>query len=146
MLNRTKKQDKEYLTWFEKPNLIHPYLIIGYEGWPDAGKVSSGVLSYLSSTLSPILFAKLKPTDFYLIQSTMSDNKRPQAIIEKGIVKSLEMVTSSFGYVKDTQNRHDLIFIYGPEPEQAWEKYVRIVMNLAKMYKIEKIVTIGGNI
>jgi proteasome assembly chaperone (PAC2) family protein len=143
MINLIKK-DKENLTWFENPALSHPYLIIGYEGWPDAGNVSSRVLSYLSSAFSPILFAKLKPADFYSVQSSAGETRRPQAIIEKGIVKSLEMTTTSFGWVKDKQNRHDLMFIYGPEPELSLEKYVQIVINLVKMYKIEKIVAIGG--
>ena len=135
------KQDKDNIVWFEKPNLIHPYMIIGYEGWPDAGKVSSAVLSYLSSKLSPVLFAKLKPNEFYFIQSEI---QRPQAVIEKGIVKSFEMPTTSFGYVKDALKQHDLILIYGPEPEQSWDKYAQIIINVAATCKVEKIVTIGG--
>jgi proteasome assembly chaperone (PAC2) family protein len=138
------KQDKENLTWFEKPDISHPFMIIGFEGWPDAGKVSSGAISYISSKLSPVLFAKLKPNDFYTIQSISGEFQRPQAIVEKGIVKSLEMATTSFGFVKDTQNKHDLILVYGPEPDQSWEKYAQIIITMAEMYKTEKIVAIGG--
>jgi proteasome assembly chaperone (PAC2) family protein len=143
MFNRFK-QDGDNIIWLEKPSLTHPEMIIGFEGWPDAGKVSSGVVSYLSNKLSPVLFAKLKPNDFYTIPSHFGEFQRPQVVVEKGMVKSLEMATTSFGYVKGLQNRRDLILVYGPEPDQSWDKYARIIMNIAQMYKIDKIVALGG--
>ena len=50
----------------ERPNLVQPYLVMGFEGWPDAGKVSSGVISYLRDKLEANKFAEIKPDDFYL--------------------------------------------------------------------------------
>ena len=38
MLNITSR-DKGNLIWFGRPVLNHPYMIIGFEGWPDAEKV-----------------------------------------------------------------------------------------------------------
>jgi proteasome assembly chaperone (PAC2) family protein len=138
------KQDRDNLIWIDKPRLIHPYMILGFEGWPDAGRVSSGALAYLNSQLAPILFAKLRPDDFYSIQLTGSENKRPRCIVENGIIKSFEISTLSLGYTKDVLKKHDLILIYGPEPEQSWEKFVQIILDVAAKYKVEKIVTIGG--
>jgi proteasome assembly chaperone (PAC2) family protein len=140
-INNLKNDD---IIWFEKPRLIHPYLIVGYEGWSDAGKVSSSVLSYLNSKFSPVLFAKFEPKNYFFIHSGNHENTRPKTVIENGIVKSLEVFTTGLGYVRDTSVQHDLILMYGPEPEQLWDKYVQTVLKIVKMFKVEKTITIGG--
>ncbi len=45
---------------YERPNLVQPYLVMGLEGWPDAGRVSSGVVGYLKDKLGAKKFAEVK--------------------------------------------------------------------------------------
>jgi len=49
-----------------RPELNRPYLVAGFEGWPDAGRVSSGVVGYLRDKLNARKCAEVKPDDFYI--------------------------------------------------------------------------------
>ncbi len=42
----------EEITYLEKPDLYQPYLIIGFEGWPNAAEVSSFSIEYLVDHLN----------------------------------------------------------------------------------------------
>ena len=47
----------EKIIYLEQPNLHKPYLIIGFEGWPNAAEVSSYGLQYLLEKLEAKKFA-----------------------------------------------------------------------------------------
>lgn len=53
--------EKENLIIYQKPNLVYPYLVMGFEGWPGAGKISSGVVGYLKDKLEAKKLAEPKP-------------------------------------------------------------------------------------
>lgn len=134
----------ENLTIYEKPKLVKPYLVIGFEGWPDAGRVSSGVVSYLRDKLDTSRLAELKPDDFYLFQSAGAESLRPVTDIENGLVAALDLPATTFWFHKNKESAHDLIVSLGREPELRWQDYVNLVLDLARDFGVVRIYTVGG--
>jgi proteasome assembly chaperone (PAC2) family protein len=131
-------------TWYQKPRLTSPLMIIGFEGWPDAGKASSGALSYLLNKFQSTLLAELNFDEFYVLSPSGSENKRPLVTIEQGLVKSSENITTTIRCVKQHPEKPDLILVYGPEPDRQWNKYAQSIINIAKKMGVPKIVAFGG--
>jgi proteasome assembly chaperone (PAC2) family protein len=134
----------ELIIWREKPDLTQPYMIIGLSGWINAGEVPSSVLVYLISRFQGTLFAEFEPNEFYCYQTTGSEAKRPIVNIENGIVKSVDPVSTSFWYHKSQIGGHDIILVSGPEPDQKWNIYSDMMINLAQEFRVAKIIFLGG--
>lgn len=134
----------ESLIIYERPNLVQPYLVMGFEGWPDAGRVSSGVVGYLKDKLQAKKFAEVKSDDFYVFQSPGVELRRPLTNIEDGLVKTLNLPSTTFWFYKNERSSHDLMISLGMEPELGWNKYVDLVLDLAQEFGVERIYTIGG--
>jgi proteasome assembly chaperone (PAC2) family protein len=100
----------EEVVYTEKPNLNKPYLIIGFEGWPNAGEVSSYALQHLVDSLKAKRFASIPTENFYQISSL-----RPMAVIKEGRLIELKSPGNHFYYVK-APLLNDLILFYGAEP------------------------------
>ena len=60
----------EDLILYKKPELLNPRMIIGLDGWPNAGKVSTNVVKYLIRKLGARKFAEIRPDNFYVFSST----------------------------------------------------------------------------
>ncbi len=76
----------------------HPILIAGFEGWPNAGCISSDVLSFLKKGLGVKKFAEVNPDIFHKYS-----NNRPYAKIDGGEVKYLLFSPYEFFYKKELQ-------------------------------------------
>ena len=135
---------EQRLIIYERPKLSKPYLVMGFEGWPDAGKVSSGVVSYLKDKLAAKKLAEVKPDDFYLFQSPGAEVGRPVVDIQDGLVKALSPPTTTFWFCKPEGSARDLILALGREPELRWDDYVSLVLGLARDFGVVRIYTIGG--
>jgi proteasome assembly chaperone (PAC2) family protein len=135
---------RESLVIYEKPKLAKPYLVIGFEGWPDAGQVSSGATGYLRDKLATSLLAEIKPDDFYLFQSAGAESRRPVVDIEKGLVSTLDLPATAFWFHKSKEAAHDLIISLGREPELRWHDYVNLVLELAQSFGVVRIYALGG--
>src|SRR4030042_1099909 len=128
----------EEIIYFEKPNLYKPYLIIGFEGWPNAAEVSSSALQYLVENLEAKKFASIPIESFYQISSS-----RPVAIIKEGRLMELKYPNNHFYYSKHSLS-NDLILFYGIEPHLQWNLFTDILLDLAERFDVSQIFTIGG--
>ena len=135
---------RQNLVIYEKPKLAKPYLIMGFEGWPDAGRVSSGVVSYLKEKLRATKLAEVKPDEFYVFQSPGTELKRPVTEIENGLVKALSEPATTFWFYRGEKSAHDLIILLGREPELKWHEYIDLLLSAAHDYGVEQVYTIGG--
>ncbi len=133
------------LVWHERPVLDRPTLVLALSGWSNAGQVSSAIAWYLIRKLKAALFAEISPDDFYLYQFSGNDQKRPLVNVENGLIQSLNILTTGFSYYKDPSGEQDLIIAAGPEPEQKWVAYAGLLLDLAREYRVEKIIAIGGS-
>jgi proteasome assembly chaperone (PAC2) family protein len=128
----------EEIIYTEKPNLNKPYLIIGFEGWPNAGEVSSFALQHLVDSLRAKRFASIPTENFYEISSL-----RPMAVVKEGRLIELKSPGNHFYYVKSPLF-NDLILFYGVEPHLRWDRFVHLLLDLAEKFNVAQIFTIGG--
>ncbi len=128
----------EEILYTEKPNLNRPYLIMGFEGWPNAGEVSSLALQHLVDSLKARKFASVPTENFYQISSL-----RPMAVIKDGRLVELKSPGNHFYYVKNVFS-NDLILFYGVEPHLRWDRFADLILDLAERFRVMQILTIGG--
>jgi proteasome assembly chaperone (PAC2) family protein len=128
----------EEIIYLEKPKLDKPYLIIGFEGWPNAAEVSSFVLQYLVENLEAKKFASIPIENFYQVSSS-----RPVAVIKEGRLVELKFPSNHFYYSKKPVSK-DLILFYGNEPHLRWTLFVDLVLDLVERFDVSQIFTIGG--
>ncbi|MGQ9508188.1 MAG: PAC2 family protein [Thermodesulfobacteriota bacterium] len=122
----------------EKPFLKKPYLILGFEGWPNAAEVSSFSLQFLIDHLKAKRFAAIPLEPFYQITSL-----RPTAMIRGGRILEVKSAGNHFYYKTDLSGK-DFIFFYGTEPHQHWNLFARLILGLAKDFEVSKMFTVGG--
>jgi proteasome assembly chaperone (PAC2) family protein len=128
----------EGMVYFQKPNLVNPYLVMGFEGWPNAAEISSIVLRHLIDHLEAIKFASIPTENFY-----QNSSLRPTGIIKEGRLVELKSPDNCFYYVRnDLVN--DLILFYGVEPHLRWNSFTDLILDLAEKLKVRQIFTIGG--
>ncbi|MGB9716863.1 MAG: PAC2 family protein [Thermoproteota archaeon] len=123
---------------YEEPELKDPLLVLGFRGWADAGRISSGSVGYLIRKLGARRFGEMIPYDFYILQ-----NSRPLGWIEEGIIRKIEWSSTELFYHKNTRGS-DLIFLLADEPNFRPNEYVEAIIDLASFYKVRRIYVIGG--
>jgi len=123
----------------ETPDLSHPWLIGGYEGWVDAGKVSSGSLTFLRDSLRAQKFAEILSDGFHHFREF-----RPQVVVEDGLIRQIEYPKNEFFYWKNRGSLPDLILFLGNEPHFRWKAFADLFLQLASQFRVERLVTIGG--
>ncbi|HYA15019.1 MAG TPA: PAC2 family protein, partial [Syntrophales bacterium] len=83
-----------HLVMLEQPRLTAPYIIVGLNGWLNAGEVSTGSVDYLRRKLGARKFAYLDTQGFYIYQipsSSLEQTMRPHTQISEGLVKKLDI-------------------------------------------------------
>ncbi len=128
----------EEIIYLEKPSLHKPYLVIGFEGWPNAAEVSSFALQHLVDSFKAKQFASIPTEIFYQISSL-----RPMAVIKEGRLLELKLQGNHFYYVKNPLS-NDLILFYGVEPHLRWDIFADLVLDLAERFGVIQIFTVGG--
>lgn len=128
----------EEIIYLERPVFNKPYLIIGFEGWPNAGEISSFALRHLIDSLEARKFASIPTEDFYQMSSL-----RPMAVIKEGRLVELKSLDNHFYYVKGLPS-NDLILFSGVEPHLRWNVFADLILDLAERFHVMEIFTIGG--
>ncbi len=122
----------------EKPILKNPYLVLGFEGWPNAAEVSSFSLQFLIEHLRAKRFASIPLEPFYQMTSL-----RPAGVIREGRILELKFSGNHFYYRTDLSGK-DFIFFYGVEPHSQWNLFCDLVFKLIEEFKVSKLFTLGG--
>jgi len=130
--------EMEEIIYLEKPNLVKPYLVLGFEGWPNAAEVSSIALRHLIDHLEAKKFASIPIESFY-----QNSSLRPMAVIKEGRLIELKSSGNYFYYVKSALF-NDLIVFYGVEPHLRWNFFTDLILDLAERLNVRQIFTIGG--
>jgi proteasome assembly chaperone (PAC2) family protein len=131
--------EEDYIKFEERPSLSEPLMILGISGWADAGRISSGSISYLIKALRARKFATISPEKFYNFTKL-----RPVVIIEEGIIRSITFPANTFYYRKNPEEGQDCILLEATEPHLNWDDYIRTVLALAKRFSVKRMITIGG--
>ena len=123
----------------QTPEVSHPVVIIGFEGWANGGNVAVGMIDYLIKKLGATRFAKIDPNDFYRF-----DDLRPIVKVEGGQLKEVLPPEAAFYSAKDEQNGADLVLFKAPEPHLRWFSFVEVVLSLCRELGVKIIISLGG--
>jgi proteasome assembly chaperone (PAC2) family protein len=134
------------LVMIERPELTAPYIVIGLNGWLNAGEVSTGSIDYLRRRVGARKFAFITPRDFYIYQVPSSNPEltmRPKTRISEGLVRELERPRNEL-FFWESETEHDLILFNGFEPNLNWPEYCQIIIDLARQFQVPRIYCLGG--
>jgi len=148
----------------EHPALNSPRMVLGFDGWMNAGNVSTGVIEHLIEDLQARPVAEILPLDFYILNFPVStipftvfiDGEgarvssispmqfsaifRPHAEIKDGVVEQFAYQQNEFLYTRDP----DLIIFRGEEPHIRWGSYADCVLRLAEEFGVTEMYFTGS--
>jgi proteasome assembly chaperone (PAC2) family protein len=133
-----RRGNMEKIYYMEEPALYRPYLVLGFDGWPNAASVSSFSIEYLVENLKAKKFASMPSGNFYQTSSS-----RPVAIIKEGRLVELKFPGNYFYYSKG-DGSPDVILFQGIEPHLRWSVFVDLLLCLAERFNVSQIFTLGG--
>ena len=117
------------------PKLRHPRVVAAFRGWNDAGGAASLAAGYLRTVTDAERFAVIDSEPFVDYQQT-----RPTVSMVDGDVRHVEWpVTEVFA-----SQEHDLMIVIGTEPNMRWRAFSDSIVDLARRYRSELVITMGA--
>jgi len=117
------------------PQLRHPRVVAAFRGWNDAGGAASLAAGYLRSVTDAERFAVIDSEPFVDYQQT-----RPTVSMVDGDVRSVEWPVTEVFASPD----HDLMIVLGTEPNMRWRAFSDSIVDLARRYRSELVITMGA--
>ena len=119
-------------------------MVLAFSGWMDGGEVSTGTVERLVELLGAQPFAWIDPEPFYIYNFPGSMEVaalfRPHIEIDDGLMKSVEMPTSTF-YCDEPAA---LTLFIGKEPNLRWRSFGECIFHLARETSVERILFVGS--
>jgi proteasome assembly chaperone (PAC2) family protein len=120
------------------PDLNEPVLVIGLEGWIDAGIAASTAISAMLETIPTEVLATFD-TEYFIDQRA----RRPLARIVDGVTTELTWPEIQLRYGRDGDGA-DVLFLVGPEPDFHWSDFVDVVTDAAGRFDVRLVVGLGA--
>ena len=129
----------EELRFDHKPVLEHPVLIAAFRGWNDGAQGASLAGGYLAKAWGAEQFASIEPEEFYDFQAT-----RPMVSLVDGLTRRIDWPENDFYHASPEGLGRAAMLLLGVEPNLRWRRFSGLVVDLAKEYKVEMVVTLGA--
>jgi len=113
-----------------------PVMVIGLEGWVNAGKVSTFAIKYLVEKLNAKKSGGI-PVDEYHDYMLF----RPSVTVKEGTIQSYNPPKNEIFRSKGAQ---PFVLLLGHEPHRNWTEYAEAVLKVAKKAGARRIYTTGG--
>ena len=123
----------------QRPVLEHPVLIAAFRGWNDGAQGASLAGGYLAKTWGAEQFASIEPEEFYDFQAT-----RPMVSLVDGLTRRIDWPENDFYHASPEGLGRGAVLLLGVEPSLRWRRFSSIVVDLAKEYEVEMVVTLGA--
>lgn len=120
------------------PVLSAPVMVVGIEGWIDAGLGAANAVSALT-THPPATDVVTFDCDHFLDMRA----RRPVARIVDGVTTELQWPRTRLRHGHD-QAGADVLFLVGPEPDFHWHDFVDAVVRLALRHGVRMVVGLGA--
>jgi predicted ATP-grasp superfamily ATP-dependent carboligase len=117
------------------PKLRRPRVVAAFRGWNDAGGAASLAAGYLRSVTDAERFAVIDSEPFVDYQQT-----RPTVSMVDGDVRHVEWPVTEVFASQD----HDLMIVIGTEPNMRWRAFSDSIVDLARRYRSELVITMGA--
>jgi len=132
--------DEEFLKRLDRVKEFKTRLMImGFSGWPDAGKVSSLSIKYLVSSLKAERIGSLKISRCYELTST-----RPLVAVSGGVLRDFRLPSNDLYLWTSGDYEKAFLILMGSEPNMNWEEYANQILSICDGCMIRRIYLIGG--
>ena len=121
----------------DRPDLDRPIMILGFEGWNDAGDAASTAARHIRDRFGGEVFATIDPEEFYDFTTT-----RPDVRLD-GAARVIDWPENSFAAV-NTEGGPDLIVMVGVEPQLKWRTYADQIVAMAEDFDVEMVISLGA--
>jgi hypothetical protein len=128
----------ELYTLVSEPDLVTPVLVLGLEGWIDAGFGAAGAMTHLLESTDTELVATFETDDLLDHRS-----RRPVMHLADGVNTGLTWPAIELRRTRDLDGR-DLLLLSGAEPDFRWHRFADDVVSLARRFGTELIVGFGA--
>jgi proteasome assembly chaperone (PAC2) family protein len=122
----------------EAPELIDPVLIVGLDGWIDAGYAAANAVGTMLEGAGYITVASFD-ADVLLDHRS----RRPTMHIDDGIATGLTWPTIELRAAVDA-NGGEALFLVGAEPDHRWRAFSSAVVDLAHEFGVSEVISLGA--
>jgi len=113
--------------------------VLGFSGWPDAGKLIEFTLNQLKILIPHNLGATWDLDGYW-----HADSIRPQITVRHGQIQQMEWPSFDF-FVRDGRNpKKSVVFGNGPEPSVLWKPFARELVGTLKGWGCREILLLGS--
>lgn len=129
----------EFLVTHDEIELSRPVLLAAFKGWNDAGDAASFAASHLARVWSAKRIASIDPEQFYDFQAV-----RPHVELIDGMTRKIAWPANDFSAAHLQSAPHDVIVLVGTEPNLRWKTFSRSIIDLARRYDVQFVITLGA--
>jgi proteasome assembly chaperone (PAC2) family protein len=131
-------QSSSYIRFERDVELRSPVLVAAFRGWNDAGDAASYAAQHLARSWDAQRVASIDPEEFYDFQAV-----RPQVELVEGLTRKIAWPDNEFLAAPGGGERDALVLI-GTEPNTRWRTFSGVVVDVARHFGVELVVTLGA--
>lgn len=121
-----------------EPDVTAPVLVLGMEGWIDAGLGAGTAMAALLEQIPTDVVAAFDADELVDHRA-----RRPVMRISDGVNTGLAWPEIQLRHGVDREG-HDVLLLVGPEPDIRWHRFVSDVVELAQRFEVGLVVGLGA--
>jgi predicted ATP-grasp superfamily ATP-dependent carboligase len=116
-----------------------PVLIAAFRGWNDAGDAASFAAEHLGRAWNGHRVGTIDPEDFFDFQAV-----RPTVHLDDGMTRRITWPGNDLFVARGTEGPRDALVLVGSEPNLKWRTFSNIVVEVARHFGVELVITLGA--
>jgi proteasome assembly chaperone (PAC2) family protein len=128
----------EYFEILAEPALRDPLLLIGLEGWIDAGAAAGQAMAQIADETGATTIARFSSDAFIDYRA-----RRPTMQLRDGVMDDLIWPTIELRAGRDNDG-NDVLLLVGAEPDGQWQLFLGIVEGFAHKFEVRAVAGIGA--
>jgi proteasome assembly chaperone (PAC2) family protein len=131
--------EREMVYRHKEAELRNPVMIAAFRGWNDAGEAATFAATHLARVWTSEKVASIDPEEFYDFQVT-----RPHVELVDGITRKVSWPANEFWAARLDDSERDTLVLVGTEPNIRWKTFSSTIVQVAKDYNVDMVVTLGA--
>lgn len=128
------------LQWLpgERPTVVDPVMVVVLTGWIDTGGAAAAAMATIAAECAAVPVATFDDDVFIDFRA-----RRPILELREGLSSVLRWQHITASVASDRTGR-DLVLLSGPEPDMAWHRFARAVVELTTELGVRSMVSLGA--